>query len=177
MRPYRKCLKTTTFKILFGKRLETAWPAVDPRIRTAEMREHFKKIYPRCSSRDIDNLVSAIISSKYWKVHPERDDALYVVALTRAKVPFEDGFKAETTAPKTVIVSPKAARFCRRGRVLIAKNGDYNFTSDTVVEWPAFLKLIRQDPNSVYSLLIENPYPPSFLNTRILKRIQTAPKQ
>ena len=58
-----------------------------------EMKNHFKKIYPQCSMREIENLVSAIKSDKYWKVHKDKNDALYVVALTRAKIPLKGGFK------------------------------------------------------------------------------------
>ena len=133
-----------------------------------EMRKHFKKIYPKCSTIEIENLVSAIVTKKYWKVHSERKDALYVVALTQAKLPFKDGFKAESTAPKTVIVSPKAARLCRRGRILIVKDSGEDFISETIVEWPVFLRLIQQDQNLTYKLFIENPYPP-FINNRMFK--------
>jgi len=136
------------------------------KMHTREMREHFKRIYPKCPTREIENLVSAIISNKYWKVHSERNDALYAVALTQARIPYMDGFKAESTLPKTVILSPKAARFCRRGRVLIAKKRGENFISDTVVEWPIFVRLIRQDESIIYKFFIENPDPPAFINRR-----------
>ena len=136
------------------------------------MREHFKKIYPKCSTNEIENLVSAIISSKYWKVHFEKRNVLYVVALTKAKIPFKDGFKAKSTAPKTVVVSYKAARFCKRGRILIVKDRGEDFISETVVEWLVFLKLIRQDQNLIYQFFIEYPDPPPFLNSRIFKKIQ-----
>jgi len=130
------------------------------------MREHFRRIYPKCATRDIEDLVSAIISNKYWKVHSGKNDALYAVALTQARIPHMDGFKAESTLPKTVIVSPRAARFCRCGRVLIAKKRGENFISDTVVEWPIFVRLIRQDESIIYKFFVENLDPPAFLNHR-----------
>ncbi len=141
-----------------------------------EMREHFKRIYPKCSAYEIEDLISAIISSKYWKVHSEKSDALYVVALTQARIPFKDGFKAKTTAPKTVVVSRKAARFCRRGRILIVKDRSEDFMSETVVEWPVFINLIRQDQNLIYRLFVENPDAPAFLNSRTFEKIQMALK-
>jgi len=140
-------------------------------MHTREMREHFRKIYPKCSTREIENLVSAILSKKYWKVHPRKMDALYVVALTHARVPLKDGFRAKSTAPKTVILSPKAARFCRRGRVLVVKDRGEDFISETVADWPVFTRLIRQDEDLIYKLLIENPGPPAFLDTRNFKKI------
>jgi len=150
---------------------------VDLKMHAREMREHFKRIYPECSTREIENLVSAIISGKYWKVHSEKSDALYVVALTQAKTPFKDGFKAKSTAPKPVVVSPKAARFCRRGRVLIVKDDGETFVSDTVVEWPVFTRLIRHDQNLIYKFLIENFEPPAFLNRRTFKNFQMILKE
>ena len=146
---------------------------VDSEMHTREMREHFKRIYPQCSTREIENLVSAIASNKYWKVHSEKNDALYAVALTQAKIPHKDGFKAESTAPGTVTVAPKAARFCRRGRVLIVKSRGGNLISDTVVEWPVFVRLIRQDQNMIYEFFIENYDPPVFLNSRAFGKIRT----
>ena len=140
-------------------------------MHTQEMRKHFKKIYPKCSTIEIENLVSAITSNKYWKVHSERKDVLYVVALTQAKIPFKDGFKAESTVAKTVIVSPKAARFCRRGRILIVKDRGDDFRSDTIIEWPVFLRLIQQDQDLTYKFVIENPDPPIFINSQIFKKI------
>lgn len=141
-------------------------------MHTQEMRKHFKKIYPKCSSIEIENLVSAITSNKYWKVHSEKKDSLYAVALTQAKIPLKDGFKAESTVPKTVVVSPKAARFCRRGRILIIKDRGEDFISDTVLEWPAFINLIKQDQNLVYKFFVENSSPLPFLNIRTLKKIR-----
>lgn len=141
-------------------------------MHTREMREHFRRIYPKCSTREIENLVSAIVSNKYWKVHSEKNDAIYAVALTQAKIPCRDGFKAKSTAPKSVTVSTKAARFCRRGRVLIIKSRDGNLISETVVEWPVFVRLIRQDQNIIYKFFIESHDPPMFLNSRTFSRIQ-----
>ena len=135
------------------------------------MRKHFKSMYPKCSALDIENLVSAIASNKYWKLHSTKIDALYVVALSQAKIPFKDGFKAESTASKTVILSPKASRFCRRGRILIVKDRGENFISNTVLEWPIFIKLIKQDQDLIYKFFIENPSPPLFLNDRIFRKM------
>ncbi|MEM2169347.1 MAG: hypothetical protein QW186_06040 [Candidatus Bathyarchaeia archaeon] len=126
------------------------------------------KIYPECSRRGINDLVSAILSNKYWKVHSGRDDAYYAVALTRARVPYMDGFKAKSTAPGIVIISKRAARFCRRGRVLVAKRRNGIFFSETIIDWPAFLRIVKINENLVYRRLVEEPNPPAFLNRRSL---------
>lgn len=126
------------------------------------------RVYPECSRRGIDDLVSAILSNKYWKVHSGRDDAYYAVALTRARIPYLDGFKAKSTVPGVVIVSRRAARFCRRGRVLLAKKRNGIFISETIIDWPAFLRIIRMDENLIYRRLVEGDSPPAFLNRRNL---------
>jgi hypothetical protein len=143
-------------------------------MHSREMREHFKKIFPKCSAYEIENLVSAIRSNKYWNVHTEKKNAFYAVALTQAKIPFKDGLKAKSTAPKLVTVSAKAARFCRCGRILVVKERGEYFVSDTVVEWPVFTRLIRQDQNVTYKFLIENPNPPVFINSLKFKKWSNA---
>jgi len=67
---------------------------------------------------------------------------------------------------KKVILSEKAAKFSRRGRILVVKEKDGVFYSNTVIEWPIFLKVIRIDQNITYNILIENQNPPPFLNSR-----------
>lgn len=133
-----------------------------------DLRRHFMRVYPECSRREIYDLVSAMLSGKYWKVHSSMGDAYYAVALTRALIPYINGFKVKSTAPGMVIVSPRAARFCRRGRVLVARRRNDIFVSETIIDWPAFLKVIKMDENLVYRRLIEEPNPPAFLNRRNL---------
>ncbi|NIM44502.1 MAG: hypothetical protein GTN80_02120 [Nitrososphaeria archaeon] len=142
--------------------------------------KHFQRMYPGCSTREISDLVSAIRSKKYWNVHPQREDAIYVVALTSAKIPDRNGFKAGTTA-SNVVVSRRVSRFARRGRVLVASDRRDHFYSETVIEWPAFRRLIRQEPDAVYRFLLENPHPPSFINCRniaaVLREINADPQE
>lgn len=144
-----------------------AWERVRQRLRLA---------YPGCSERELDDLISAMRNGKYWRVHPERGGAVYAVALTQAKIPFREGFAARTTAPKPVAVSKRCAGFMRRARVLVAKDAGDHYISETVLEWPAFLRLVREKPDAVYSLLVENPSPPRFINRasigRVLKEVR-----
>jgi len=135
------------------------------------LRKTLKRLYPRCRQLEIENLVSAILSRKYWKVHPDRDDAYYVVALTRARNLFRNGFRAKSTAPWPITVSPRAARFCRRGRILVVKREDHNFISETIIDWPVLLRLMKMNEDLAYKYLVENPDPPPFLNMRIFKAI------
>lgn len=140
-------------------------------MRAEDLRRHFMRIYPSCSRREIEDLVSAVLSNKYWKVHPEMNDAYYAVALTRAAIPYKDGFIARATFPRRVVVSPRAARFCRRGRILVIRLGRGYPSSETVIDWPAFLRLIRMNGDLVYKLLIEARDPPAFLNRRSLSAL------
>lgn len=135
------------------------------------MRILLRRLYPGCTRLEIENLISAMLSGKYWKVHPSRDNAYYAVALTRAKIPFKNGFRAKSTAPWPVTISPKAARFCRRGRILVIKRENHTFMSETVVDWPVFLRLMKIDENLVYKHLIENTDPPQFLNMRVFRAL------
>ncbi|MEM0049245.1 MAG: hypothetical protein QW424_04000 [Candidatus Bathyarchaeia archaeon] len=146
-------------------------------MRAEDLRKHFMKIYPECSRREIEDLVSAIISSKYWKVCPDKNDAYYAVALTRARIPYMGGFRVRSTAPGIVIVSQRAARFCRRGRVLLIKKKDNVFISETIIEWLAFLKIIKINGNLVYERLVMDPNPPTFINRRTLAGILRAKKE
>jgi len=138
-------------------------------LRASDLRSALKRLYPRCSHLEIENLVSAILSGKYWKVHSTKNDAYYVVALTRAKVPFKDGFMARSTSPWPVTISPSAARFCRRGRIMVIRREGNTFIARTVIEWPVFLRLMKMDESLVYRYLVENPDPPPFLNMRTFK--------
>ncbi|MEM1550439.1 MAG: hypothetical protein QXR13_00720, partial [Candidatus Bathyarchaeia archaeon] len=101
-----------------------------------------------------------------WKVHSSKDDAYYAIALTRARIPYMDGFMVRSTAPGIVIVSPRAARFCRRGRILVVKRKNDIFISETIMDWPAFLKMIKMDENLIYKHLVEKSNPPAFLKRR-----------
>lgn len=145
-------------------------------MRAEDLRRHFLKVYPGCSRRRIDDLVAAIIHGKYWRVHSGRDNAYYAVALTRAQIPYLDGFKVRSTAPGVVIVSEKAARFCKRGRVLVAKKRNNIFISETIIDWPAFLRIIKMDEELIYRWLIVDPNPPAFINRRNLTALLNAKK-
>ena len=136
-------------------------------MHTKELKDNFRRMYTKCSENEIGDLVSAIISAKYWKVHSERKDYVYVVALSQAKIPLKDGFRAKSNAIEKIIVSKEAAKFCRRGRVLTVKKSNGDFKSNTVIEWPTFIKIIREDQDFIYKLIFESPNPPPFINRRM----------
>ena len=131
---------------------------------------HFKRIYPECSRKEIQDLIEAIKGDKYWLVCPNHKNAIYVVALTRANIPKENGFQARATYLKRVIVVPEAARFSRKGRVLMAIKLDSNYIAKSVILWSAFLRLMNEDSNLIYSMLMEGKIPP-FVNNKSVKAI------
>lgn len=135
----------------------------------------FKRRYPYASLKCLRDLASSIKEGKYWRLHPEKSDALYVVALTRAKIPFKDGFKARATTPTCfVIVSRRAARFTRRGRVLIALEKDGGFYADVVLEWPLLYKIIRLNHELVYEYFTLNKNCPAFINRGNMPKVLKA---
>ena len=132
--------------------------------------DHFLAIYPQCSRREIQDLVNAIRNDKYWSVHPGTRDALYVVALTRASIPTPHGFRARATHLRTVTVPPEAAKYCRRGRVLVVVNRDPAPVAMVVATWPAFLRLMRLKTAVVYEMLRSGALP-AFIEERKAARM------
>ena len=129
--------------------------------------DRFRRSYPDCSRREIRDLVEAIKGDKYWRVDPKVRDVIYVVALTRARYPEGGAFRARATHVKSVLVDPRAARYCRKGRVLIVVNG----YARHVLTWPAFLRLMKMDSERVLKAIFDGTLPP-FTNSKILGAIK-----
>ena len=125
----------------------------------------FKKIYPECSRKEIEDLVEAIKGDKYWLVSPNYKDAIYTVALTKANIPKANGFQAKATHLKRVIVEFNASKFSKRGRVLMAIKSGSDYIVKSVILWSAFLRIMNENPVAIYKMLIEGKMPP-FVNNR-----------
>ena len=125
----------------------------------------FKKIYPECSRKEIEDLVEAIKGDKYWLVSPNYKDAIYTVALTKANIPKANGFQAKATHLKRVIVEFNASKFSKRGRVLMAIKSGSDYVVKSVISWSAFLRIMNENPDAIYKMLIEGKMPP-FVNNR-----------
>ncbi len=121
--------------------------------------------------------MEAIRGDKYWFVHPGKRDALYVVALTRAKIPAVQGYRARGTHLGFVSLTSEAAPYCRRGRIIAVTRLGPRFAGRCVIPWPEFLKLIKFDSATIYRALLENQLPP-FINRRaltgLLQRLESA---
>lgn len=87
------------------------------------------------------------------------------MALTRAQIRTARGLQARATAVGKVVVSAKAAKFCRRGRViLVLRVGPTNY-GVSVILWPTFRRLMKLDTAKLYSLVTVGKFPP-FLGNR-----------
>jgi len=131
---------------------------------------HLKKLYPECSRKDLEDLIGAIKGDKYWLVDPNHEDAIYIVALTRANILKANGLQAKATHLKRVIVVAEAARFSRRGRVLMAVKSGSNYIAKSVITWPAFLRMMGGDSITIYKMLMSGSIPP-FVNSRNVSTI------
>ncbi|MCP8309834.1 MAG: hypothetical protein H3Z54_14310 [archaeon] len=131
---------------------------------------HFKRIYPECSRKEVEDLIEAIKGDKYWLVSSIHKDAIYVVALTKANIPKTKGFQAKATHLKKVIVVPEAAKFSRKGRVLMAIKLDSDYIAKSVISWSTFLRLMNENPDAIYKMLIEGKIPP-FVNNKNISAI------
>jgi len=130
----------------------------------------FKKIYPECSRKEIEDLVEAIKGDKYWLVSPNYKDAIYAVALTKANIPKANGFQAKATHLKRVIVEFDAAKFSKNGRILMAIKSGSDYIAKSVILWSAFLRIVNENPDAIYKMLIEGKIP-AFVNDRNVSAI------
>jgi hypothetical protein len=130
----------------------------------------FKRIYPECSRKEIEDLVEAIKGDKYWLVSPNYRDAIYTVALTKANIPKANGFQTKATHLKRVIVEFDAAEFSKKGRVLMAIKSGSDYIVKSVILWSAFLRIVNENPDAIYRMLIEGKMPP-FVNNRNVSAI------
>ncbi|MCP8322319.1 MAG: hypothetical protein H3Z52_15485 [archaeon] len=137
------------------------------KLSRSDLFTQFKRIYPECSRKEVEDLIEAIKGDKYWLVSPNHKDAIYVVALTKANIPRTKGFQAKATHLKKIVVVPEAARFSRKGRVIMAIKLDSDYIAKSVVSWSAFLRLMDENPDAIYNMLIEGKIPPFVNNNNI----------
>jgi len=130
------------------------------------LKRRIQNLYPECTDRDIEDFIAAIKFDKYCSGLPGRRDLIYVVALTKAKIPLEGGFQARATHLKRVLVSEKASPFCRWGVILAAINIGGRYVANTVLTWPAFLKIMRGKAEEAHQLLSKPSGVPPYLDVK-----------
>jgi hypothetical protein len=100
------------------------------------------------------DLVNAIKKNKYWNVLPKEKDVVYVVALTRARIKINNDNIVRVTHFGKILVDREIAKFCSRGKILLAMRENSHFRGKYVITWPAFLNIMRTDPELFYHSLI-----------------------
>lgn len=101
------------------------------------------------------DLVNAVKENKYWNVLPDEKDAVYVVALTRARIKVNKDNVVRVTHFGKILVDREIAKFCSRGKVLLAVRENSHFRGKYIITWPAFLNIMRTDPELFYNSLME----------------------
>lgn len=116
--------------------------------------KRYKRIHPGCTNKEIMDLVNAIKENKYWNVLPKEKDTVYVVALTRARIKVNNDNIVRVTHFGKILVDREIAKFCSRGKILLAMRENSHFRGKYVITWPAFLNIMRTDPELFYHSLI-----------------------
>ncbi|MFQ5970106.1 MAG: hypothetical protein ACE5J2_06400 [Nitrososphaerales archaeon] len=120
----------------------------------ADLLKRFKRIHPGCTNKEIMDLVNAIKDNKYWNASPKYKGAVYVVALTRARIKANNANVVKATHFGKMLVDEKVAKFCSRGKVLLAVRDNTHYRARHVITWPAFLNVMRGNAELFYNMLI-----------------------
>ena len=64
-----------------------------------------------------------------------------------------------------------AAKYCSKGRVLVALKDDSGFEAVSVITWPAFLRFIRLDSSRIFEDILGGHLPP-FIGERYVAEIR-----
>jgi hypothetical protein len=107
------------------------------------------------SNKEITDLVNAIKENKYWNVLPNDKNAVYVVVLTRARIKANKDNVVRVTYFGKILVDREIAKFCSRGKVLLAVRENSHFKGQYVITWPAFLNIMRTNAELFYQELIK----------------------
>ena len=120
-----------------------------------DLLKRYKRIHPGCTNKEIMDLVNAIKENKYWNVLPNEKNALYVVALTRARITVKKDNVVRVTYFGKILVDREVARFCSRGKILLVVRENSHFKGRYIITWPAFLNIMRNNPELFYNALIK----------------------
>ena len=118
--------------------------------------KRYKRIHPGCTIKEIEDLVNAIREDKYWNALPNYKDALYVIALTRARMKVNKANVVKVTHFGKILVDQRIAKFCSRSKVLLVMKDNSHYRARYVITWPAFLNIMRSDSESFYNALISS---------------------
>lgn len=122
----------------------------------ADLIKRYKRIHPGCTIKEIEDLVNAIREDKYWNALPNYKDALYVVALTRARIKVNKANVVKVTHFGKILVDQSIAKFCSRSKILLVIRDNSHYRGRYVITWPAFLNVMRGNSESFYNSLIRS---------------------
>jgi len=122
----------------------------------ADLIKRYKRIHPGCTTKEIEDLVNAIKEDKYWNALPNYKDALYVVALTRARIKVNKANVVKVTHFGKILVDQSIAKFCSRGKILLVVRDNSHYKGMHVITYPAFLNIMRGNSESFYNSLIRS---------------------
>ncbi|MEM4310800.1 MAG: hypothetical protein QXX95_00215 [Nitrososphaerales archaeon] len=119
--------------------------------------KHFKRVFKDAKAQVVRDLVEAIKGDKYWKAMSK--DYLFLLALSRARLPYGKYYLAKTTHFKRVLVEEEIAKYCRRGRVLMVRKDRGNLIAEKILSWEAFVKFMRRDcKEKIEELIMKSDY-------------------
>jgi len=118
--------------------------------------KRYKRIHPGCTNKEIEDLVNAIKEDKYWNALPNYKDALYVVALTRARIKVNKANVVRVTHFGKILADQGIAKFCSRGKILLVVKDNSHYRAKYVITWPAFLNIMRGNSELFYNALIRS---------------------
>lgn len=122
----------------------------------ADLFKRYRRVHPGCTRKEIEDLVNAIRDGKYWNAFPGCRDALYVLALTRARIRAKKGNVVRVTHFGKILVDRSIAGLCSRGKILLVIREDSQYRAKYVVTWPAFLNIMRGNSEQFYRALIRS---------------------
>lgn len=126
-------------------------------------------IFRQLRRREREDLITAVKGNKYWKATSSNKDFIYVIALTRARVRTNEGFRARVTFLREAIMPRDVAKFCRRYRVLLVNRR--TSIASCVITWKAFLRIIRNYSEDIYRMLTVDGGLPPYINIRVLNEV------
>ena len=132
------------------------------------MKRDTASVFEKISKKERSNLLQAIKGKKYWNISEGNHEYVYAVSLSRARISAPSGYYANTSAFGRIQVVPKAAKYCRKYRVLLI-NLKSKIAYSTLT-WMSFTTIMKKH-SSLIENLVQNDKIPPYINSRILHEL------
>lgn len=126
-------------------------------------------VFKSLTKRETEDLINAVKHDKYWKVSPEDEDFIFVVALSRARVKSRRGMYTKATYFKRIEVTKDAAKFCRKWRILLVDRR--RMLAISVLTWRAFNKIFSKGIGPFLSFILSHSALPPYINEGVLSKM------